>query len=639
MMIPIEGYVRKGQWLLRRLIRDPRAQLYLQGAAYLGAGFLLSAASLLNGPLTLAMGLVAACSDWPGILAAVGGSLGYLCFWGGIGQPGILWCALGMLPGIFLGSRRISQAVPLLIPALSGLLVSGCGVAMQIWLGDTTPVGLFLLQVVLAMGSTWLFGKVLTGRNPILDWLACALGVLALAQLGFGSFSLGVVAGGALAVIGAFPAAALAGVALDLTGICAVSMTAVLCGGYLLRFLTRCPKWLLCMAPTTVCILIMSITGTFAPETLPALLAGGFLGGYLPVTAKVPARRGETGVTQVRLEMAAGALNQARQLLTEAPEIPVDEDALVTRAAEEACSSCPCRNSCKDSARVSQMSGILLHKPLLNPQELPVQCRKSGRVLAQLHRGQEQLRSIRADRQRQREYREAVTQQYLFLSRYLQSLSDQLSRRIESYHPVYSPWIRIFANRPEYENGDRILRFAGVGCRYYVVLCDGMGTGPGAVREAKDAQKMLQRLITAGFPAEYALRSLNSLCALRSRAGAVTVDLLELQLETGRAQLFKWGAVPSYVISPMGAEKVGVSGPPPGMSVSELGDAAYHVSLQRGETLVLVSDGVGEEEALHCCLNMEGSTPEELAKSLLTCSQFGGEDDATVILVRLESIN
>ena len=94
-----------------------------------------------------------------------------------------------------------------------------------------------------------------------------------------------------------------------------------------------------------------------------------------------------------------------------------------------------------------------------------MQCRKSGRVLAQLHRGQEQLRSIRADRQRQREYREAVTQQYLFLSRYLQSLSDQLSRRIESCHPVYSPWIRIFAHRPEYENGDRILRFAGVGCR------------------------------------------------------------------------------------------------------------------------------------------------------------------------------
>lgn len=638
MMIPLEGYVRKGQRLLRRLVLDPRAHLYLRCAAWFGVGFFLSAASLLQGPLPLAMGLVAACTGWQGVLAALGGALGYVCFWGAAGHPGVLWCALGMLPGLFIGGRRISQEVPLLIPALSGLLVSGCGVLMQLLLGDTTSVGLFLLQVMLAMVSTWLFTKMLAGRNPVLDWLGCAFGVLALAQLGFGSFSLGVVAGGALCVAGAFPATALAGLALDLTGIMPVSMTAVLCGGYLVRFLPQCPRWVRSVAPASVCLLVMSITGTLSPEPIPALLAGGFLSQFLPRVSGLPVRRGETGVTQVRLEMAAGALSQARQLLVEVPEIPVDEDALVTRAAEAACNGCPCRNSCQDCTRLAQMPGLLLHRPLLNTGELPVQCRKSGRVLAQLHRGQEQLRSIRADRQRQQEYREAVTQQYLFLSRYLQSLSDQLGRRPETYQPVYSPWIRIFANRPESENGDRIQRFAGVGCRYYVVLCDGMGTGPGAVREAKDAQRLLQRLLTAGFPAEYALQSLNSLCALRSRAGAVTVDLLELQLETGRGQLYKWGAVPSYLISPMGAEKIGASGPPPGVAVEQMGDRAYGVSLHRGETLVLVSDGVGEEEALHCCLNMEGATPEELAKSLLTCRQFGGEDDATVILVRLENI-
>lgn len=638
MMIPLESYVRKGQRLLRRMALDPRALLYIRCAAWFGAGFLLSAASLLQGPLPLAMGLVAACSGWPCVLTALGGSLGYVCFWGVSGQMGVLWCAISMIPGLLFRNSRIGQAVPLLIPAISGFFVSACGVAAQVLLSDTTSVGLFLVQVAMAMGSTWLFGKILEGRNPILDWLACALGVLSLAQIGFWGLSLGIVAGGALCVVGAFPAAALAGVALDLAGITPVSMTAVLCGGYLVRFLTRCPKWVYCMAPAGVCLFVMGMSGTVAPELLPGLLAGGLLGGYLPVQAKVPARRGETGVTQVRLEMAAGALTQARQLLIEVPEIPVDEDALVTRAAEEACGGCPCRNSCKDMARVAQMSGILLHKALLNTSELPVQCRKNGRVLAQLHRAQEQLRSIRADRQRQREYREAVTQQYLFLSRYLQALSDQLARRPEMYQPVYSPRVQVFANRPESENGDRILRFAGVGCRYFVVLCDGMGTGPGAVREAKDAQKLLKRLLTAGFPAEYALRSLNSLCALRSRAGAVTVDLLELQLETGRGQLYKWGAVPSYVISSAGAEKVGAAGPPPGMSVEDVGDTACSVSLHRGETLVLVSDGVGEEEALHCCLNMEGSSPEELARSLLTCSQFGGEDDATVILVRLENV-
>jgi len=49
----------------------------------------------------------------------------------------------------------------------------------------------------------------------------------------------------------------------------------------------------------------------------------------------------------------------------------------------------------------------------------------------------------------------------------------------------------------------------------------------------------------------------------------------------------------------------------------------------------LVSDGVGEEEALHLCAKMAGNSPGEMAKTLLTCSRIGGEDDATVVTVQL----
>ena len=133
------------------------------------------------------------------------------------------------------------------------------------------------------------------------------------------------------------------------------------------------------------------------------------------------------------------------------------------------------------------------------------------------------------------------------------------------------------------------------------------------------------------------MRSLNSLCALRSRAGAVTVDLLELELDTGKAYLYKWGAAPSYLLSHSGAEKIGTAGPPPGLSVTDARETVYRLSLRRGELLVLASDGIGEEEALHTCMKMAGHQPGELAKSLLACSRLGGEDDATVVTVRLES--
>lgn len=620
---------------LYAVLLQPRIQLALRLAAYFVSGFVMSAASLDHSALPLGAALICACSGYLGIPVAAGAISGYWLFWGQAGSQGIFWSVGALVCSLSLNINADRQ-MPLLRPALAGFLVSACGVVFQLVLSDTTSVGIYVLRVVLAMSSTWLFRRVMEVRVALLDWLSWAFGVLALAQLApFSFLNLGVMTAAVICVTGAFPAAAFAGLALELSGICPVSMTATLCAGYLLRFLPRYPRWLGSLAPALSYLFIMMLGGSLHWYPLPALVAGGLMGVFLPITKKLPARRGETGVAQVRLEMAAGALLQTLQLLLEAPQIPVDEDALVERAGEQACLGCPNRKVCKDSSRLVQLPAALLHKPLLSTEELPIICKKSGRYLAQLHRAQEQLRSIRADRERQREYREALIQQYSFLARFLQWLSDSLPYKAEAYSMLFSPKVQIFGNRPKEENGDRVLSFAGVGNRYYVILCDGMGTGLGAVSEGKTAQTLLHRMLVAGFPSEHALQSLNSICALRGRAGAVTVDMLELQLDTGRGQLYKWGAVPSYVISPVGAEKIGTAGPPPGLSVTDRRDTVYQLSLRRGETLVLVSDGVGEEEALHCCLSMAGSSPGELAKSLLCCSQFGGEDDATVVLVEL----
>lgn len=636
MMIALQSYVRQGKHKLRELALNPRIHLYAGSAAYFLAGFGLSAASLDHTAMPLTMGLVCASKGWSSVLSAAGGALGYLVFWGSAGQQGYLWLLAGLALSLFLGDHRITGQTPLLLPALAGLIVSASGVIFQTWFGDTTSVGGYLLRVGLGVGSVWLFSKLLQGRNPILDWLGCGLGILALAQIAPVPYiSFGVVAAGALAVMGAFPGVALAGVALDLAGITTVSMTAVLCGSYLIRFLPRYPRWVGAAAPLLTYLLVASVSRNLDMFPVPALLIGGTVGVFLPSPTKLPNRRGETGVAQVRLEMAANVLAQTEQLLLEVPENPVDEDALVLRAAEQACSGCPCRKTCKDSRRIAQLPAAILHKPLLTGEEIPIVCRKSGRFLAQLHRSQEQLRSIRADRERQREYRAAVVQQYRFLSEYLQELSDGLARRSEGLHPSYEPLVHIYSNRPSADNGDRCGMFAGTQCRYFVVLCDGMGTGLGAVQEGKTALELLRRLLTSGYPTEGALQSLNSLCALRGRAGAVTIDLLELQLETGRVTLYKWGAAPSYLVSALGAEKIGTAGPPPGLSVTDCRETAHRLSLRRGEVLLLVSDGVGEEEALHCCLNMVGASPGELARSLLTCSQLSGEDDATVITVSL----
>lgn len=634
-MIAIEAYVRRGKHILRRWVVDPRVHMLLRGGGHLLAGFVLSAASLGNGLLPLALALVCACGGWSAVLSALGGIVGYRIFWGVDQQPTV-WLLAGLTAALLLGGRRISRETPLLLPAIAGLIVASGGVLFQNLGGENVSVALYIIRVLLAAGAAWLFAQVRKGRNPVLEWLACGLGVLALVQVvPVPWFSLGFLAAGMLAVVGAFPATAIAGLALDLARVTPVPMTAVLVLSYLVRLLPRPLGWVGRLVPGITYLLVMWLCNCWDLLPMPALLTGAVIGGFLPVPGKIAHRRGETGTAQVRLELAAGVLAQSQQLLLEIPDIPVDEDALVVRAAERACGGCTYRKDCKDTQRLAMLPGLLLHKPLLQSDELPIVCRKSGRFLAELHRSQEQLRSIRADRERQKEYRAAVVQQYQFLSEFLRDLSDGLARRKEP-QAVYHVRASVFGNRPEAENGDRCLRFFGTEGKYYVLLCDGMGTGLGAIQEGREAGVMLRRLLTAGYPAEYALRSINSICALRDRAGAVTVDLAEVRLTSGKVDLYKWGAAPSYLISGVGAERIGTATPPPGLSVTDYRETRDRLSLRRGQYLVMVSDGVGEGEALRCCMNGVGRTPGEIAAALLSAGRTVGQDDATVVIISLE---
>ena len=178
-MIVIESYVRRGKHILRRWLLDPRVHILLRVLGYWAAGFSLSAASLGQRILPLPLALVCACNGWPAVLSALGGIMGYRVFWG-VGQQTTVWLTAGLLSALLLGKRRISRDTPLLMPAISGLIVASSGVLFQ-YLGiEDSPISLYLIRVALAMGAARLFAQVRRGRNPILEWLVCGLGVLAL---------------------------------------------------------------------------------------------------------------------------------------------------------------------------------------------------------------------------------------------------------------------------------------------------------------------------------------------------------------------------------------------------------------------------------------------------------------------------
>ena len=328
------------------------------------------------------------------------------------------------------------------------------------------------------------------------------------------------------------------------------------------------------------------------------------------------------GKLLVRLELGARAFSRCRLLLLEQEAPPIDRDALVERAKQDSCAGCVLRFSCREQ---QQLSGEVLEDPggFLCPNRELLQ--------AALQRSREQLRLLEAQRRRHGELCRALVEQYDFVCRFLRSFSAGQSAAQSRFRVEVSAR----SSSAGCANGDRCLAFPADGCRFYLLLCDGMGTGREAAREGNTSAKLIQELLTAGYPPSDVFRCINSLLLLRGQAGAVTLDLAEVRLDTGIACLYKWGSAPSWILRRGEAKKIGTATPPPGISLEENRETVAGLSLRRGEALVLLSDGVEGEEVMRRVSETPDAPPGELAEQILEEGCREGEDDATAAVLRL----
>ncbi len=624
MMATVESYLLKLNRQIRRWALDSRVQWLAKVGMWSGSGFFLSAAGLQGGCQPLAMGLILSVTGWQALVMALGAAAGYHAFWGSAGLQGVVWAGLGCVLAL-LSPKLFPEHRSLLLPGTAGVITAVTGLVF-LFFRQETAFPLYILRVLLAPVSAFFFRRAVLRRDALTGWICGGIAVLALSRLEpVPWLGMGYLAAGVICVWSSFPAAAMAGLGLDLTRITAVPMAAVICTAWFARLLPFSKRWMRYGVPGAACLGIMGLCGIWDFRPLPGLVLGGLLGYCLPPRPDATHRRGETGIAQVRLEMTAGVLAYTQRLLLEIPESPIDEEALLQQAVSRACGNCVNRESCREQQRLSR-------EFLYDPGGFT--CRRPAEIQSELLRSRERLRFLKADRQRRQEYRSALVQQYQFLSVYLRQLSDQLPRYGQRRPAVYRVEVSARSKGKGQTNGDRCMAFAGANLRYYVLLCDGMGTGLGAAQEGQSTGALLRQMLTAGFPPEHAFRSINSILTLRGQAGAVTLDLAEVRLDSGRVTLYKWGAAPSWLLKASGAEKIGTATPPPGICVADTHELVVRLSLRRGEVLILVSDGVEAGECLR-----RGSfgpvSPGELAERLLEECRLD-EDDATVAVLRLQ---
>lgn len=578
--------------------------------------------------------------ELPSLLAAGAGCLGGLVFWGEevVIQitAGAVMCLLagGILGGTALWKTDWGQA---LICTAVAAAVTGTFLLTGEEFGRK-ELGQFLFQVCGAVLSQWIFAQ--AGKNP--DSLcrdgAAAILVLGLCQIPlFRVVNLGLL-GAALFSCGSdrFSLALLCGIGADLSGVTQVPVAAIMCVSHLLKVHGKSS-----LSAPLVPALGAGAAGLAAGTFDPVAMLSFFLGA-LPAPLLLPKKKAQPAQLHPEaLLLASGAMEHMAKALNQSlPEADAAPE-LFDQAAREACTGCSRYQTCWNTQSQSTytllagaLPGLLAGQGL--PQEFLHRCRKPEAFQRSIQRGLRELRLRRQYNRHLQMCRGALSRQYDCLSRYLEHLASPPAQCGEKRYEVH---MGMCQSTPcgQAESGDQAIWFSGTDCRFFVLLCDGMGTGKYASEQSKSAISLIKRLLQAGMEAQEALLTLNDFYVLSDQGGFSTADLLEIHLDTGRAQLCKWGAAPSYLKHRGYVKALGTAGPPPGMGMDQVPEV-IRLSLQRGQTVVLVSDGVDGEDVLQriaCGADMD---PQSLAWSVTAGDHRLAEDDRTAVAVCLSPL-
>lgn len=190
-------------------------------------------------------------------------------------------------------------------------------------------------------------------------------------------------------------------------------------------------------------------------------------------------------------------------------------------------------------------------------------------------------------------------------------------------------------------SADAVKTFCDLQGRAHMILCDGMGTGKAAAVDGVLAATLSRQLIDAGFSGDSAARLVNVALSLKGEDSGAALDLLSVDLYTGRCDLFKAGAAPTYLVRRGKAVTLGARGLPVGLLEGVVG-APTHAALGDGSLAVMVSDGAvsaGDEWLLAELERLAEEEPQTVADTLLEGAirrQSGHPDDITVAVLRLE---
>jgi len=177
-----------------------------------------------------------------------------------------------------------------------------------------------------------------------------------------------------------------------------------------------------------------------------------------------------------------------------------------------------------------------------------------------------------------------------------------------------------------------------------MILSDGMGSGEAAEQESESVLLLLERMLSAGFREETAIRLINSVLALRAEQNSfATLDISRINLYGGTCEFIKIGGAATYIKRGKWLECVEAKTLPIGM-LQKVDYDFLVKKLYDGDYIIMMSDGVLDAvpeqeraEFLQQIIGEEpGQNPQVIAGRILNASlllqNFEPKDDMTVLV-------
>ncbi len=139
--------------------------------------------------------------------------------------------------------------------------------------------------------------------------------------------------------------------------------------------------------------------------------------------------------------------------------------------------------------------------------------------------------------------------------------------------------------------GDNICRIDNGEDYFYAVICDGMGQGSRAAFASGVSVGFLKQMLMAKMSVETSLSVLNAWLRADREECSVSIDILKIDLLTGKAAIYKSGAAASYLRRGRDVFPIESEGFPVGI-LKQTAAIRTDIDLRAGDVIMMGSDGI-----------------------------------------------